>query len=104
MGRLIDATAIRRQLVSRQTTLYFFNNEVRHEIGCIVEMVDNAPTIDAVPVVRCEVCKHWCGSIGIVDRPNGHCFCHNIKTNGHDFCSCGERRSTSENELYSKLR
>ena len=81
MERLIDASAIRRQIVSRQTTLYFFNNEVRHEIGCIVEMVDNAPTIDAVPVVRCKDC--------LMQR-----MCKVAQWLGEDgYCSAGGRRS-----------
>ena len=43
-------------------------------------------------VVRCKDCKQWSRNIGIADSPNGHCFCHDIETNGHDFCSYGERR------------
>ena len=43
-------------------------------------------------LVRCKDCKQWCRNIGIADSPNGHCFCHDIETNGHDFCSYGERR------------
>ena len=43
--------------------------------------------------VRCKDCEHGCRNVGIVDSPNGHCFCHDIETNGHDFCSYGERRS-----------
>ena len=46
-----------------------------------------------VVVTQCEDCKHWCRNAGIADSPNGHCFCHDIETNGHDFCSYGERRS-----------
>jgi uncharacterized Fe-S radical SAM superfamily protein PflX len=42
-------------------------------------------------LVRCEVCKHWCRNAGIADSPNGHCFCHDIETNGQDFCSYGEK-------------
>jgi hypothetical protein len=54
--------------------------------------IDNAPAIDAVPVVRCKDCEHWCRNAGIADSPNGHCFCHDIETNGQDFCSYGEKR------------
>jgi hypothetical protein len=49
------------------------------------------PTIDAVPVVRCENCKHfrrnlendtYCGCVGGLTDPEEN-----------DFCSYGERRS-----------
>lgn len=50
------------------------------------------PVVDAVPVVRCKDCVAWKRNVGIVDSPNGHCFEHDIDTNGQDFCSYGERR------------
>lgn len=60
--------------------------------GCI----EDAPTVDAVPVVRCKDCLYWNGAIG---------FCHQNSQyyNGgeswdiyqpDDFCRCGERRNT----------
>lgn len=52
-----------------------------------------------VEVVRCEKCKQWSRNIGIADSPNGHCFCHDIETNGYDFCSYGERRSDGKKEV-----
>lgn len=54
--------------------------------------LDEAPTVDAVPVVRCKDCKQWRRNIGFTDSPNGHCFCIDMDTNQYDFCSCGERR------------
>ena len=48
--------------------------------------IDNAPTIDAVPVVRCKDCKHRY----IAPCPMRLSF---NRTNGNDFCSYGERRS-----------
>ena len=51
--------------------------------------VQRQPTADVVPVVRCRDCDAWKRNVGIVDSPNGHCFEHNIDTNGQDFCSWG---------------
>lgn len=54
----------------------------------------NAPTIDAVPVVRCRDCKHC-------DPENHHCD-HPMSTSAplsrkpDDFCSYGERKGGSE--------
>ena len=55
--------------------------------------LDEAPTVDAVPVVRCKDCKQWRRNTGFTDNPNGHCFYHDIDANGFDFCSYGERRA-----------
>ena len=53
---------------------------------------DNGDAIDAVVVTRCKDCEAWKRNVGIVDSQNGHCFEHDIDTNGQDFCSYGERR------------
>lgn len=54
------------------------------------------PVVDAVPVVRCKDCQHWKRNAGLTDSPNGHCFEHDIDTNGRDFCSYGERKDNDE--------
>ena len=51
--------------------------------------VQSQPDADVAEVVRCRDCDAWKRNVGIVDSPNGHCFEHNIDTNGQDFCSWG---------------
>lgn len=46
---------------------------------------------DVAQVVRCKDCQNWKRNVGLTDSPNGHCFEHDIDTNGRDFCSYGER-------------
>lgn len=61
--RLIDADALIRKAVEKfYTTNYFLH---------ISTMIDNAPTIDAEPVVRCKDCKWWdeCDELD----ENGYC-------------------------------
>lgn len=55
--------------------------------------VENAPTIDAIPVVRCKDCEHWDVS------KNEYSICchayHNmmmVRSDGMGFCSDGERK------------
>ena len=56
-----------------------------------------APTIDAVPVVRCRDCKHaWI-------HPCGYVYCHRDGRNAYEmtfnldsFCSYGERKEGAE--------
>jgi hypothetical protein len=50
--------------------------------------IEDAPTVDAVEVVRCKDCKHW---------SMGYCnhfayYSYEPMTNEDDFCSYGERR------------
>lgn len=35
----------------------------------------------------CKSCQYWERHTGVVDSPNGHCFCHQLDTLGVDFCS-----------------
>ena len=66
------------------------------EADSIIDYLDGAPTInDAEIVVRCRDCDAWKRNVGIVDSPNGHCFEHDIDTNGQDFCSYGEYQTNT---------
>lgn len=93
--RLIDADALYDELYENMG-----EDEVLDRIPpCYV---DDAPTVDAVPVVRCRDCKLWepYGSKGarkIGDPLEWYGGCE-IWHGGHlesDFCSYGERK---ENE------
>lgn len=67
--RLIDADALEYHVTENPMVRYEYIH--KHE-------VDNAPTIDAVPVIRCKDCRWWndgtqmCG-ITISATPCGHC-------------------------------
>lgn len=50
---------------------------------------------DVAEVVRCKDCDAWKRNVGVVDSPNGHCFEHDIDTNGQDFCSYGEYQTNT---------
>nr|DAP53176.1 MAG TPA: hypothetical protein [Caudoviricetes sp.] len=58
--------------------------------GCI----EDAPTVDAVPVVRCKDCKFY-QNHGLRDIVFDKDACHwnaDEQPDPDDFCSCGERR------------
>ena len=67
------------------------HNADRDEIA--LPIVNAAPTIDAVPVVRCKDCKYaWI-------HPCGYVYCHRDGRNAYEmtfnldsFCSYGERK------------
>ena len=79
--RLIDAEALG---IGKANPLVFDRQEYAHGWNCAIEIIQNAPTIDAVPVVRCKDC-------GTYSR--GTCWIMRGKMNPNDFCSYGERRS-----------
>ena len=103
--RLIDANALKERLQGHHD--FFVDgvggfhyltpkdkarvDEITH---CIAEIV-NAPTVDAVEVVRCKDCKHWGGVVY-----GGRCKQWSAPLSGithftcaDDFCSYGERRN-----------
>lgn len=76
-------------------------DELRSEFGVsdsdiiAKETIDDAPTIDAVPVVRCRECRKWDAdpdSYGKDDGPKGKCMKSFEETYDNDFCSYGQRK------------
>ena len=52
--------------------------------NCIInKCIEDAPTIDAIEVVRCKDCKHWRTS---------YCVIHGDSWEETDYCSDGERK------------
>ncbi len=89
----INKAQFRQQLIDRQITTQFFNPKERHEIGCIIEMLDSAPSVDAVEVVRCKDCKYHRDLDGGVkcDRMDGL-----LMTLPNDYCSYGRGRTEND--------
>ena len=92
--RLIDADALKKLYegwIRQLETDSEYAGDKRGVESCLA-VLEDAPTIDAVPVVRCKDCKHYENH-----RPK---VLENCERNGHlipmspdDFCSYGERRS-----------
>lgn len=86
--RLIDADKLSARL-SRNATPYF-----------TVPDIENAPTIDAVPVVRCWECKH----LNVVNCKELYANCPKTNTvflpfeldTREHFCSLGERKEGAD--------
>lgn len=95
--RLIDADALAMHLADWQLSS---DEEERDVIEEAIRAIDNAPTVDAVPVVRCKDCKHWQPSeYGVVEQPYCKYLGYIEETgldicigNENDFCSFGERK------------
>ena len=80
-----------------QETLYHRAFKTRQDIE---EWLNNATTIDAVPVVRCRECKH----LNVVNRKELYAHCPKTNTvflpfeldTREHFCSLGERKEGAE--------
>lgn len=79
--RLIDADALLKHTVAIPS------------IALVVykSYITNAPTIDAVPVVRCKDCKFYRFYDGTFGK-GWMCFENNTARHGDDYCSRGERK------------
>ena len=92
--RLIDAEALKSYMDECSKESRF-----RVYYGYAESFINDAPTIDAVPVVRCKDCKHWKFAQHINDN-----LCHRfdgdpwIPTEPNDFCSYGERQEGADND------
>ena len=96
--RLIDADALedacRKTLMvdvfSNWRNMYNEEKNIATKIGGAFKRIhDNAPTVDAVEVVRCKDCKHY-----VAPQGTYVCDCFeglNFATD-NDFCSYGERK------------
>ena len=104
--RLIDATPLECQAKEGM------GNEWNHRAAPtswahaeerFLNRIEDAPTVDAVPVVRCENCKHLC----VWNRKDIYAFCP--KTNivflpfeldtRTFFCGCGERKENNHEKV-----
>ena len=82
--RLIDANALVSYIDECSQESRF-----RVYYGYAKSFIDDAPTIDAVPVVRCRECKHlgFCGDAT------------NLEVMGfYGYCSRGERKEGADND------
>ena len=85
--RLIDADVTKRRVADT-----YFDTL----IPCVNHALDDSPTVDAVPVVRCRECDHGMPCVdGYVrcSHPSGK----SILMKSSDFCSYGERKEGADN-------
>ena len=94
--RLIDADAL-MHVIDQKFQKHYGNSVYQfiHDFfTCVLRQTRKAPTVDAVPVVRCRDCKHFREN---TDRHGGvHMNCiksnHIPKVEAEHFCSYGERK------------
>ena len=110
--RLIDANKVVREILAERDKIprtvspapyepgtekpYHAGDQMRGGIRKTLRCIEQAPTVDAVPVVRCRECKYRF-------KNNGHnkdgcpIIDANIWMDDDDFCSHGERKEGADN-------
>lgn len=94
--KLISASALLEKVQFRVEAKGVVGATVRDMVGITRKLIDEAPAVDAIPVVRCKDCKSWQHTGGgIGDCTNSryaipHFCCPSMAANG--FCCLGERR------------
>ena len=94
--RLIDANALLEKVQFRSP---IDNKNAEVIAGCVDitrRLIENAPTVDAVEVVRCKDCKWYDADCEVCvylseDGDTYDCGC-DVNMKADDFCSYGERR------------
>ena len=95
MARLIDADRaleiVRSQGIAHPNAYHLTNYATL--------ILQEAPTIDAVEIVRCRDCKHYRPQKKSAHWENRANYCNRIvtiKTQPYDFCSYGERKEGAD--------
>ena len=114
--RLIDANKVVKDIISERDKIPYelvsekpfkHGNSMRGGIRKALRCIEQAPTVDAVPVVRCRECKHHrdkneqerqylVEDILICTSPDATEDCWNAVWPDH-FCSYGERKEGADN-------
>lgn len=84
MSRLIESDALKTKAIRCETFKLYDAPVFLKAVG--TKEIDKAPTVDAVPVVRCRDCRKF--------KTYG---CRMVASGYDDFCSYGERKDGDEN-------
>ena len=109
--RLIDANEVVKAILEERDKIPYelvsekpfkHGNSMRGGIRKALRCIEQAPTVDAVPVVRCRECKH----LNVVNRKELYAHCPKTNTvflpfeldTREHFCSLGERKEGADND------
>ena len=108
--RLIDANKVIKNIIAERDKIPYklvsekpfkHGNSMRGGIRKALRCIEQAPTVDAVPVVRCQDCKH----LNVLNRKELYAHCPKTNTvflpfeldTREHFCSLGERKEGANN-------
>ena len=72
--------------IIRSMTISLGGNEIFHPEAkkSVLGVLDEIAVVDAEPVIRCNICKHY-------ETDTGYCYMHDHGMDWDDFCSRGEK-------------
>lgn len=89
--RPIDADVLKVLMMADSLQMMLFGK--KYELSDAMKTVNNAPTIDAVPVIRCKDCMYWSAEIEQTAMPEIHrCKWWRVGTYPNDYCGRAERK------------
>ena len=91
--RLIDGNYLRKMFMFEPNFAFCGNEDT--DFKTALRAIEECPTIDAVPVVRCGECKH-CEVVETLIGPDTCCVNQGemlVHKDVDDYCSWGERRA-----------
>ena len=91
---------ISRSALEKTLVKHYGEDDRSYDAATALTAVQLAPTIDAVPVVRCRCCKH---AKTAVSHPQWNCShaqspCYRRRVRGIDYCAYGEKWTGSDGE------
>ena len=109
MSRLIDANGVVKTILAERNKIprtvptapyelvaekpFNHGNSMRGGIRKALRCIEQAPTVDAVPVVRCKDCKHYDMGVCLKIYSDGNMHTEAWQSRRpEDFCSYGERK------------
>ena len=88
--RLIDADELKAVYIPSEIEGF---EKMMVPVEVVLQNIDDMPTVDAVPVVRCKHCKHYeYPENRVPEERVWWCYCWNEGTGKDDYCSYGERK------------
>ena len=99
MQRLIDADALKGQIANHVYPVADVFNSRDYGMfwtGGIEKAIDNAPTVDAEPVVRCKDCKKYIPCQKLPIGTSKWCDLFDRATCEMNYCGWAERREDAE--------
>lgn len=92
--RLIDADRLSEAI--HENVIAMYEESVAAKEDCLRE-IEDAPTVDAVVVVRCKDCKHYDLGVCLKIYSDGNAQKDSWQSRNPDgFCSIGERKPSAD--------
>lgn len=95
MNDLISRSALREQLLTISTSDGLYGMGIQIGVNEAIKATNEAPAVDAVPVVRCKDCGHVfiCNCQSCRQGVSVYCGKYGKHMTLTDYCSYGERRN-----------